>query len=286
MGNNKRREKNTARSKSAGVPKTTRRIASDKTKGGSIVRPSGSKRSERLDEGRGQQPGHNRPMDGEPLLNVPASEPIQRKEPSQLHGGNEKIMMPRLEMKFEKLSVDKINRAAYNPRKDLQPEDPEYQMLKQAILTHGLVDPLIVNEVNNVLVGGHQRLKILTQEFGVKEVTCSLVHIEDENEEVALNISLNANAGSWEFPKLQIALARFEGLDVNDPLRVGLGFTSIAFNEALNWKEGGLSGGAESREVGYAQKFELIVECTDESEQKRLFDELVSKGHVCRALSL
>lgn len=144
---------------------------------------------------------------------------------------------PRLEMKFEKLSVDKINRAAYNPRKDLQPEDPEYQMLKQAILTHGLVDPLIVNEVNNVLVGGHQRLKILTQEFGVKEVTCSLVHIEDENEEVALNISLNANAGAWEFSKLQNALARFDGLDATDPLRAGLGFTPFQFAEVIDWRE-------------------------------------------------
>jgi len=36
-------------------------------------------------------------------------------------------------MNIQKISVDKLNPAAYNPRKDLKPGDKEYEKLKRSI---------------------------------------------------------------------------------------------------------------------------------------------------------
>ena len=64
-------------------------------------------------------------------------------------------------MKLETILIDKINPAKYNPRKDLKPGDPDYEKLKKSIAEFDLVEPLIMNKRGNVLIGGHQRLKVL-----------------------------------------------------------------------------------------------------------------------------
>lgn len=114
-------------------------------------------------------------------------------------------------MKIELLPFSKINPAPYNPRKDLQPGDPEYEKLKRSIQEFGLVDPLIWNKRTGNLVGGHQRLKIL-QELGHTESHVSVVDLDDQKEK-ALNIALNKISGDWDYPLLKDLL---EDLDTGD----------------------------------------------------------------------
>jgi len=61
-------------------------------------------------------------------------------------------------MKIEKLAINKINPAAYNPRKDLKPGDADYEKLKKSILAFDIVEPLVWNKRSGNLVSGHQRL--------------------------------------------------------------------------------------------------------------------------------
>jgi len=103
-------------------------------------------------------------------------------------------------MNIQKIKIDKINPAAYNPRKDLQPGDPEYKKLKRSINTFGYVEPLVWNKRTGNLVGGHQRFKILIEK-GVKEVEVSVVNLDDEKER-ALNLALNKIQGRWDNEKL------------------------------------------------------------------------------------
>lgn len=63
------------------------------------------------------------------------------------------------------------------------------------------MDPIIVNKRNNIVIGGHQRLKILT-ELGNKAVDVSVADL-DEKEEKALNVALNKISGEWDMPMLQ-----------------------------------------------------------------------------------
>jgi len=99
------------------------------------------------------------------------------------------------------MKIKEINIAGYNPRKDLKPGDVEYEKLKRSILEFNLVEPLIVNKRGNVLVGGHQRLKVL-QDMGHTEVEVSLVDLPLEKEK-ALNIALNKVQGDWDVPALK-----------------------------------------------------------------------------------
>jgi len=117
-------------------------------------------------------------------------------------------------VKIELIPIDKINPAPYNPRKDLQPGDPEYEKLKRSIQEFGLVDPLVWNERTGNLVGGHQRLKIM-QEMGETEAHVSVVDLDDEREK-ALNIALNKISGDWNLPLLKDLLEELDAgvLDV------------------------------------------------------------------------
>jgi hypothetical protein len=113
---------------------------------------------------------------------------------------------------FRRVKVRDIKAAVYNPRVDLMPGDPDYEAIKRSLDEFGLVDPLIWNEVTGNLVGGHQRLNVLTREFGLNldsELEVSVVHIPEDHREKALNIALNKDAGRWDMPRLRDILSGF-----------------------------------------------------------------------------
>lgn len=118
-------------------------------------------------------------------------------------------------MDIRKISVRQIKTAAYNPRKDLQPGDPEYQKLLRSVDEFGLVEPLVWNRRSKNLVGGHQRFKILIAR-GATHAHVSVVDLSPEREK-ALNIALNKITGDWDQNKLAALLeelSRAPGLDL------------------------------------------------------------------------
>jgi ParB-like chromosome segregation protein Spo0J len=72
-------------------------------------------------------------------------------------------------MIIEKIKVEKLLPADYNPRKDLKPGDAEYEKLKRSLDEFGYVEPVIWNKTTGNVVGGHQRLKVLIAS-GIKEI--------------------------------------------------------------------------------------------------------------------
>ena len=111
-------------------------------------------------------------------------------------------------MEISKIPIEKLNPAAYNPRKDLQPGDPEYEKLKRSIQEFGYVEPIIWNKRTGNIVGGHQRYKILLEQ-GIQEIDCVVVDL-DETKEKALNIALNKISGEWDLPKLKDLLQELD----------------------------------------------------------------------------
>jgi hypothetical protein len=92
-------------------------------------------------------------------------------------------------MNIQKISVEKLNPAAYNPRKDLKPGDKEYEKLKRSIEEFGYVEPVIWNQKTGNVVGGHQRLKVLL-DLGQTEIDCVVVDLDLQREK-ALNVKVN-----------------------------------------------------------------------------------------------
>lgn len=62
-------------------------------------------------------------------------------------------------MRIEQRKIAELAPVAYNPRKDLQPGDAEYEKLKASIERFGYVAPAIFNKQTSRLVGGHQQIK-------------------------------------------------------------------------------------------------------------------------------
>lgn len=107
-------------------------------------------------------------------------------------------------MEFEVKRIADMNRAAYNPRVDLQPEDEEYQAIERSLKRHGLVQPIVWNRRTNTVISGHQRLTVLEAQ-GETEVTVSVVDLDDIQEK-ELNVALNKITGEWDDDKLSVIL--------------------------------------------------------------------------------
>ena len=112
-------------------------------------------------------------------------------------------------MQIEKRAVADLKAAEYNPRKDLKPGDAEYEKLKRSIQEFGYVEPVIWNKRTGVVVGGHQRLKVM-KDLGYTEVDCVVVDL-DEAKEKALNIALNKISGEWDNDLLASLLKDLDG---------------------------------------------------------------------------
>ena len=96
-------------------------------------------------------------------------------------------------MKIESKLIKDLKPATYNPR---QITKKQYNDLKESIVSFGLVDPIIINKNGNIVIGGHQRLKIC-KELKYKDVDCVVLDLDKEQER-ELNIRLNKSGGEWD----------------------------------------------------------------------------------------
>lgn len=124
--------------------------------------------------------------------------------------------------------LDELNPAGYNPRKDLKPDDKQYQDIQNSIEQFGFVEPLVVNvhDGKNMIVGGHQRFKIL-KASGVSTTEAVVVDFDDQKEK-ALNIALNKIDGEWDNEKLQELFREFGEEDVTE-----IGFTEEEYKDLI-----------------------------------------------------
>lgn len=114
-------------------------------------------------------------------------------------------------MLIEKIKIEQLIPAEYNPRKDLKPGEPEYEKLKRSLEEFGYVEPVIWNKGTGRVIGGHQRLKVL-QSMGMEEVECVVVEMDEEKEK-ALNIALNKISGDWDKEKLALLITDLNATD-------------------------------------------------------------------------
>ena len=122
-------------------------------------------------------------------------------------------------MKIEKVKIAELNPAEYNPR---QITNKQYLDLKSSMEKLGCVDPIIINinpERLNVVVGGHQRLRIL-RELGAEKVPTVSVNLSEEDER-ELNVRLNKSGGDWD---MDILANEFDIVDLKE-----WGFKDIEF---------------------------------------------------------
>ena len=99
-------------------------------------------------------------------------------------------------MKIVQAKIETLISAEYNPR---ELSGKQYDDLKASLSKFGLVDPVLVNthkDRKNVIIGGHQRVKIW-KDLG--NDTVPVLHLKlDIDQEKELNVRLNKNSGQFD----------------------------------------------------------------------------------------
>tara|TARA_Y100001963_G_scaffold159944_1_gene266388 strand:+ start:7119 stop:8321 length:1203 start_codon:yes stop_codon:yes gene_type:complete len=106
----------------------------------------------------------------------------------------------KMSMKIKEYNIEDLISAEYNPR---QLKKEQFNQLRDSIQRFGLVDPVIVNthkERKNIVVGGHQRLKV-AESLNIDKIPCVEVKLNLDKER-ELNIRLNKNVGEWDYDNL------------------------------------------------------------------------------------
>ena len=165
--------------------------------------------------------------------------------------------------------------------------DERLQDLKQSLISKGFYEPILVWKKGNCVLAGNQRLRAAREliEEGYEFITPDgkknelPVVIEDCDEKMAIQILHQANNhhGDWVQQKLIEAIKDAEsmGIDMKE-----LGYTQENYDEmvkeALAAAERGKTEADDETEEGlsdFKDKFMIVVECEDETEQQELFTE-------------
>lgn len=72
-------------------------------------------------------------------------------------------------MLIRTVEINELHESVFNPRIKLEKSSKEYQQIADSIQQFGFVEPLVVNEHNMCVIGGHQRLQILKDSGAAKE---------------------------------------------------------------------------------------------------------------------
>jgi hypothetical protein len=103
----------------------------------------------------------------------------------------------------EKMKLEDLKPAEYNPRRI---SDEAFDGLGESISQFGMLSHIVWNKRTGNIVGGHQRYRQLIK---MGEVETDVVVVDlDDNEEVALNITLNNKMVRGDFTKDVIGILR------------------------------------------------------------------------------
>jgi len=103
-------------------------------------------------------------------------------------------------MKIIEKNIRDLKQADYNPR---QLTEKQHKELTDSLQKFGFVDPVLVNKNKarkNIIIGGHQRVKVATM-LGIEKVPCVELDLNEEQEK-ELNVRLNKNTGEWDWDML------------------------------------------------------------------------------------
>jgi hypothetical protein len=177
-------------------------------------------------------------------------------------------------MEIKKIEINKLKPATYNPR---QITTKQYNDLKKSIEKFGIVDPIIINKNGNVVIGGHQRLKICTA-LKYKEIDCVVLDLSKE-EERELNVRLNKNTGEFDIDILANEFDIDELVDWGFK-HIDLGLNIDKINYEKEWE-----GMPEFKQDDKMPHRQIIISFENDNDIKR-FSELLSQNITDKTKSL
>lgn len=147
--------------------------------------------------------------------------------------------------------------------------------VKKSIEEFGFKVPIVLDK-NYIIVCGHTRYEAAIK-LGMDKVPCIVASDLDDKKIKAYRLADNkvSEFSTWDVDMLMEELEDIRDFDMSD-----FGFEFSNDKEKSN-KPKGSDLSEKVKEV-----FEVIVECSDESDQEELYDRLISEGLTCRVLTL
>lgn len=184
------------------------------------------------------------------------------------------------------IDVEELIPNPKNPRIDLRPGMPLYEKLKNSLIHHEYVEPIVWNERTGYVVSGHQRLQVMkdiAEENGdpLEKVEVIVVDMP-ENVADTLMVALNQITGIWDEEKLS---ALFRELSEEDLSYTGFDDYEIkALIEGAQESTEGFDDGGEIERKPKNIEFGYVVEiiCESEDEQQSVYERLTEEGYKCR----
>jgi len=131
-------------------------------------------------------------------------------------------------MKIVEKNIRDLKQADYNPR---QLTEQQHKELVESLEKFGFVDPILINKNKsrkNVIIGGHQRVKVATM-LGIAKVPCVELDLSLEKEK-ELNVRLNKNTGEWDWDMLA------NNFDTDDLLNWGFIEQELGVDSSLTFE--------------------------------------------------
>jgi ParB-like chromosome segregation protein Spo0J len=175
-------------------------------------------------------------------------------------------------LQFETWPIERCIDYARNPRKN----DHAVDKVAAAIREFGFRVPIVAKS-DGLVVDGHLRLKA-AKKLGLAEVPVILADDMTDAQIKAFRLSVNkvAEFAEWDIDLLKLELAELGDLDFDLSL-TGFDVAEMAalFDEPAEPEE--------PKDLSeQAERFEVIIECSDEGEQERAYNHAQAGGFECR----
>lgn len=166
---------------------------------------------------------------------------------------------------IKNISLNKIKPYNKNPRKN----DDAVDYVCKSIKENGYITPIIVDN-DFIILAGHTRYKAI-KKLNIKQ--CDVIKISGLTEKQKKDFRVMDNKSSelalWDYEALQAEFTPPEleefGFDLKEDLK-----------EENNTKK--------SKDI--KNVFEVVIECKDEREQEKIYNNISKEGYKCRVLTL
>jgi ParB-like chromosome segregation protein Spo0J len=178
--------------------------------------------------------------------------------------------------------VDRVRPYDSNPRTITQ---AAIDKVAASLTAFGWRQPLVV-DADGVLIVGHTRLAA-ARKLGLTEVPVHVADTLTADQVRAYRLADNRShdEATWDEDALAAELAKVKEAD----LIAVTGFDTAELDRYLAELAGTPAPGdvgATENGFEYQEKYGVIVECRDESHQKRIFDDLSAAGEKCRVVAV
>lgn len=169
-------------------------------------------------------------------------------------------------MQIKEKRLDELQPYENNPRKN----DSAVPYVAESIKRYGFKVPLVIDK-DGVIVAGHTRY-LASIKLGLDSVPCVVTDdlSEEEVREFRLVDNKTAEFADWDWQKLKEEL--------ND-----LSFGEFDFDFNLPNFD---NDEKFIKEVEYKEKISVVIDCENDEEAERIFDELTKEGYECRISTL